>query len=308
MAKIENALLFRVSEKMGVAKLYLFVWRKEQFRNFLNYKRTRTFLNCKEELNLHPDRAVIRRLVDDLNQFGVAHANLNEFENAPSLENLQKNYSKLLQFEEQNPHNRKDKAYIQRLVDDDFKFKEEDRPLIDFLLTPGIALVCAHYLGLIPKLTSFKIWRSHQTETQERLASQNWHRDYNEYQMVRVFLYFNDVSVANGAGEYIKGTHFKGNFFDVLQDSVDGLSRYSSNEQVVASFSEDKIVRAEGNAGSLFFMDTAGIHRGGYHPLPGERMVSLTTFSTAADLQPTRIRKPLGLIIRDQFMKLVLVK
>jgi hypothetical protein len=37
-------------------------------------------------------------------------------------------------------------------------------------------------------------------------------------------------------------------------------------------------------------MDTAGLHRGGYHSKPSERRVSLLTFSTAADIMPTKLR------------------
>ena len=63
--------------------------------------------------------------------------------------------------------------------------------------------------------------------------------------------------------------------------------------QVIATSSfKQYLVIAEGLAGTMYFVDTAGLHRGGYHPVPGERRVSLTTFSTAADLMETKIRAP----------------
>ena len=56
----------------------------------------------------------------------------------------------------------------------------------------------------------------------------------------------------------------------------------------------------------MYFVDTAGLHRGGYHPVPGERRVSLTTFSTAADLMETKIRAPKGFKV-SKTLKRVLV-
>ena len=94
--------------------------------------------------------------------------------------------------------------------------------------------------------------------------------------------------------------------YNKLQDSEDGVSRYSTEEQVTKEFESNKLVIAEGAAGTMYFVDTAGLHRGGYHPVPGERRVALTTFSTAADLMETKVRKPKGTNL-SSFMKRVLV-
>lgn len=291
---VENAQLFRFLERLGLSKPYLWLWRKKKSRALLNARRVKRFKQIENILNHSSDLVVINRIAHELTENGVAKAHISEFSNMPSLEEMKHSYEQLLIAKK--PHSRKGKSFIERLIDDDFSIHSNGDPLSTYLLNPGVAMVCARYLGLIPKLTSFKVWRSHQIELQERTASQNWHRDYNEYQMVRVFCYFNDVTISNGAGEYVKGSHFKGDSFDKLQDSEDGLSRYSTESDVNAIFSADRIATAEGIAGTLFFLDTAGLHRGGFHPVPGERRVSLTTFSTAADLQPTRIRKPKGLM------------
>ena len=292
MGRLENALVFRILERFGLSKPYLSAWRKSLVRRVINARRAKKYAKLKSEIRSTNDWLVIQRVAADLSTNGLAKAHISEFTSMPSLDKLKAAYEDLLKAEEETPHSRKGKSYIERLIDDDFLIQTKNDPLSDYLLNPGIAMACATYLELIPKLTSFKVWRSHQIELQDRTASQNWHRDYNEYQMVRVFCYFNDVTSDNGAGEYIKGSHFKGDSFDKLQDSEDGLSRYSKDSDVESLFSEDKIAVAAGIAGTLIFMDTAGLHRGGFHPVPGERRVSLTTFSTAADLQPTKIRKP----------------
>ena len=58
-----------------------------------------------------------------------------------------------------------------------------------------------------------------------------------------------------------------------------------------------RVTAAEGKAGTLYFLDTGGLHRGGYHIEPGERRVSLTTFSTSADLQATQIKSPKNFLL-----------
>ena len=304
---VENAQVFRFLERLGLAKPYLWLWRKESSRALLNARRMAKYKKIKNKFLLSQDSIVIQRVAEELSLNGVAKAHISEFTGMPSLDQLKLAYEALLTAEEESPHSRKGKSFIERLIDDDFSIQTSNDPLSAYLLNPGIAIACATYLELIPKLTSFKVWRSHQIELQERTASQNWHRDYNEYQMVRVFCYFNDVTSDNGAGEYIIGSHFKGDSFDKLQDSEDGLSRYSTDSDIESVFSGERITVAEGVAGTLFFMDTAGLHRGGFHPVPGERRVSLTTYSTAADLQPTRIRKPKNLNHISPLMDGVLV-
>jgi hypothetical protein len=307
MLKLENAKVFFVIEKLGLSGLYLWFWRKQKIRSVINFRRVKRFKSIENLINSSIDAELTDRISEDLSLDGIAKAHISEFSEMPSLHDMKLAYEKLLIAEGNAPHSRKGKSFIERLIDDDFSIKTNGDPLSSYLLNPGIAMACAKYLGLIPKLTSFKVWRSHQIELQERTASQNWHRDYNEFQMVRVFCYFNDVTSDNGAGEYVKGSHFKGDSFDKLQDSEDGLSKYSTENDVIALFSADRIAVAEGIAGTLYFFDTAGLHRGGFHPVQGERRVSLTTFSTAADLQPTRIRKPKGLMQISPLLDGVLV-
>lgn len=307
MFRIETARFFFLSEKIRASSFFLWFWRKQTIRALINLRRVKKYKNMEAIILASPDSEVIMRVAKELSLNGIAKAHISEFAGMPSLEEMTQSYDDLLIAEGSNPHSRKGKSFIERLIDDDFTIKNMNDPLSAYLLNPGIAMACATYLGLIPKLTSFKVWRSHQIELQDRTASQNWHRDYNEYQMVRVFCYFNEVTSQNGAGEYIRGSHFKGDSFDKLQESQDGLSRYSTDKNVEHHFPKERIVVAEGMAGTLFFMDTAGLHRGGFHPVPGERRVSLTTFSTAADLQPTRIRKPKNLNSLPPLMQDVLV-
>ena len=299
----ENASIFRVLKRLKLGKVYLILWRTSIFRKFLNL--WRIILFKLDKTFVLPNNSVGHRIFIDLTKFGIAKAHVSEFKNMPNLVQLQHEYDELLSKEKELPHDRKSKTFIQRLVDDDFEFDNLESAITQYCLNEDVMKACANYFGLIPKLTSFKIWRSHQTESTERIASQNWHRDYNEYKMVRVFLYFNEVNKNNGAGEYVIGTHYMGDSYTKLQDSEDGISRYATEEQVKKEFEDSRTLIAEGSAGTMFFVDTAGLHRGGYHPVPGERRVSLTTFSTAADLMETMVRAPKNFKLRKSLKRII---
>jgi len=299
----ENASIFRVLKSLKLGKVYLILWRTSIFRKFLNL--WRIILFKLDKTFVLPNNSVGHRIFIDLTKFGIAKAHVSEFKNMPNLVQLQHEYDELLSKEKELPHDRKSKTFIQRLVDDDFEFDNLESAITQYCLNEDVMKACANYFGLIPKLTSFKIWRSHQTESTERIASQNWHRDYNEYKMVRVFLYFNEVNKNNGAGEYVTGTHYMGDNYNKLQDSEDGISRYATEEQVKKEFEDSRTLIAEGSAGTMFFVDTAGLHRGGYHPVPGERRVSLTTFSTAADLMETMVRAPKNFKLRKSLKRII---
>jgi len=278
-------------QKLGMHSLFEHVWNIKWFRNLINLPRRIVFqLRGGHRLAERFDANEIKRLFEDLRKNGIAITHIDKLQDMPSISELQREYEMLLEIERKKPHSRKSKAFIERLIDDDYDFKSnKDSAIRRLVSNPAIKLVAENYLKLIPKLTSFKIWRSHFTGDTSRTASQNWHRDYNEFQMVRVFLYFNKVERENGAGEFVIGSHYLGDSYNILEYSEE-LGTYATEEEIEQNFSLERIVCATGTPGTLVFMDTAGLHRGGYHSEPSERRVSLLTYSTAADIMPTKLK------------------
>lgn len=280
-----------IFEKLGIQKIFFFFWRRKSFRNLINLPRRLSFrLKGKRRLGKRSDAIEIARVATELKEHGIAISSIENFSEMPTTSELQKEYNELLAKEAEAPHSRKFKPFIERLIDDDYDFSTNKTSAIyRFVSNPALKITAENYLNLVPKLTSFKIWRSHFTGNLSRTASQNWHRDYNEFQMVRIFLYFNDVDVSNGAGQYVSGSHYLGDSYNKLEYSEES-GTYATDEEIAENFSGDRIVCATGKAGTLVFMDTAGLHRGGFHTNEGERRVSLLTFSTAADIMPTRVK------------------
>jgi ectoine hydroxylase-related dioxygenase (phytanoyl-CoA dioxygenase family) len=289
--RIEIATVSFLTQKLRIHSLFLYFWNRKWFRNLINLPRRIVFqLTGRRKLAERSDASEIKKISADLKVNGIAITHIDKLHDMPSIAELQKEYEILLEIESKKPHSRKSKAFIERLIDDDYDFESNrDSAIHRFVSNPALKLISENYLKLVPKLTSFKIWRSHFTGDPNRTASQNWHRDYNEFQMVRVFLYFNEVGRENGAGEYVIGTHYLGDSYGILEYSEE-LGTYATDEEIEQNFSVERIVCATGTPGTLVFMDTAGLHRGGYHSKPSERRVSLLTFSTAADIMPTKLR------------------
>ena len=288
--KIEIATIYNFTKFIKIDGVFLLIWRVKFFRNLINAPRVIGLRFVRGKIFSSPDYAEVKRVSDALKSEGVAFSNIENFMDMPNLSELTSEFSYLLELEKSTPHERQRKNYIERLIDDDYDFSiNQGKAFYKFVNSYSLQSIAALYLGLIPKKTSFKIWRSYFDGKNVRLASQNWHRDFNEFQMLRVFLYLNDVKAENGASEYIKRTHYLGDSYNELQYSEEN-GHYCSDEIISSTFTPDRIVVGEGRPGTILFFDTAGLHRGGYHKIPSERRIALLTFSTAADILPTKIK------------------
>ncbi len=289
--KIETAFFHKIFSKLGLESLFLWIWRKKTTRNVINApRRIIYFLFRKRYEVLGSNSEEISRITESLVNSGFAQTHISRFKDMPTLQSLQDEYDQLLALEIRSPHSRKSKEFIQRLVDDDYDFvSNSNSSFCKFVTNRDLFYVATRYLRLVPKRTSFKVWRSHFTGSEARSASQNWHRDYNEFQMIRVFLYLNHVTVETGAGQYISGTHYLGDSYNLLEYSEES-GTYATDDEIAENFTLDRVLTAEGEPGTIVLIDTAGLHRGGFHTIPSERRIALLTFSTAADIMPTKIK------------------
>jgi hypothetical protein len=135
---IENAFLFKVASKLHLGKFYVFIWRRKFVRNLLNINR-KLSLKFSKKYILNSASPAMVRIANDLKNNGIAKAHISEFSGMPNLISLQQEYEVLLDQDNSNPHDRKSKSFIQRLVDDDFKFKNKDSALTKYLLNEDIA-------------------------------------------------------------------------------------------------------------------------------------------------------------------------
>lgn len=82
-----------------------------------------------------------------------------------------------------------------------------------------------------------------------------YHKDENSWNLLKVFIYLNDVRNNSGPFVYVKKTH--------KDLSLNILKNYRISDDVINNnFSQDKIVNLTGKAGDIIIANTRGLHKG----------------------------------------------
>ena len=113
-----------------------------------------------------------------------------------------------------------------------------------------------------PKLRNVISWIHPQSPATEELGSQSWHRDGEDFQIFKAFIYLNDVTIKNGALQYIKHSQFGGKWASIT-DNIIG-NNYGRGWPFYFEPPKEDVVTAEGEVGSIFFVNTHGLHKGGF--------------------------------------------
>jgi hypothetical protein len=164
-----------------------------------------------------------------------------------------------------------------------------NHPLLAIGLSAPVLHVVSSYMNLWPKLIYTDAWYSIPMDPGKRIGSQQWHRDPEDKQMVKVYLYFSEVDESAGAMEYICGTSntYGRQGLKIGEWKAAGANLYPSAELVEQSFPASQRFSCTGHVGTLLFCDTTGLHRGGISR-SGPRIVATWTFVTPASGQNRR--------------------
>lgn len=158
-----------------------------------------------------------------------------------------------------------------------------DHPLLAVALSAPVLGAVSGYMRLWPKLIYADAWYSIPMDPGKRIGSQQWHRDPEDRQMVKVYLYLSEIDKSAGAMEYILGTSntIGGQGMQIGEWKAAGANLYPSAELVENSFPSDRHFYCTGPVGTLLFCDTTGLHRGGISTSK-PRVVATWTFVTPA--------------------------
>ena len=139
------------------------------------------------------------------------------------------------------------------------------------------------YLGLWSKLEYVDMWYSvPQPEEAARIASQRWHRDFNDKHLLKAFLYLVDVDEGTGPFQYVPGSAPGGRYGDAWPWRPLG-ENYPPEEELESRIPGDAVKRFTGPKGTLLFCNTAGFHRGGF-ATTAPRVLATATYSSPASL------------------------
>jgi hypothetical protein len=139
------------------------------------------------------------------------------------------------------------------------------------------------YLGLWSKLEYVDMWYSvPQASDADRIASQRWHRDFNDKHLLKAFLYLVDVDAGTGPFEYVPGSAPGGRYEDAWPWRPLG-ENYPPDGELERRIPEDGIRTFTAPKGTLVFCNTSGFHRGGF-ATDEPRVLATVTYSSPASL------------------------
>ena len=140
------------------------------------------------------------------------------------------------------------------------------------------------YLRLWSKLSYVDFWyTAQQPATDERVASQNWHVDFDDKHLLKAFVYLTDVGPDHGPFEYVPSSQPGGRHHAVRPWRPMAVGRVP-DEEVQQSVPGGEIVTFTGSKGTLILCNTSGLHRGGF-ATAGPRVLVTATYCSAASLK-----------------------
>jgi hypothetical protein len=139
------------------------------------------------------------------------------------------------------------------------------------------------YLRLWAKLSYVDLWyTAPQPADEERVASQNWHFDFDDKHLLKAFLYLVDVDESAGPFEYVPGSQPGGRYHGVRPWTPMGYGRVS-DEDVARAVPREDIATFTAPRGTLIFCNTSGLHRGGF-ATGTARVLATATYCSPASL------------------------
>jgi len=150
-------------------------------------------------------------------------------------------------------------------------------------ISPRMLNVASGYLCLWPKLSYADLWYSvAQPEATTRVASQLWHRDFDDRHLLKAFLYLRDVDEGAGPFEYVPESHPGGRFESVSPWRPMGNGRVPEDE-VARAVPAEQIRTFVASRGTIIFCNTSGLHRGGF-ATEKPRILATATYCSPASL------------------------
>jgi hypothetical protein len=150
-----------------------------------------------------------------------------------------------------------------------FKFEDLIRctALLKLACDPAIVDAVRSCIGCTPTISGFQAWYAF--PGQSDIAAEMFHRDLDDFNFVKLFVYLTDVGPEDGPHQFIPYSHrveslqqyFRSNGKNVdLRPLFQGNSRGLVTADVEKLFGQD-IMTVTGPAGFAFLEDTYGLHR-----------------------------------------------
>jgi hypothetical protein len=163
-----------------------------------------------------------------------------------------------------------------------------DSPWLRFGVSPELLGIVNAYRGRLMRLNDIDIWYTVPNgEADARIASQRWHRDGWEENLIKVFTYFSDVDGDAGPFEYVRGSIRGGKYGSLWPWAEKEV--YPPQDELEREIEEVDRLSLTGPSGTIVICDTSGFHRGGFARTKA-RILAYHTY-LSADAQQRHRRK-----------------
>jgi hypothetical protein len=159
-----------------------------------------------------------------------------------------------------------------------------DSPWLACVLSDRLVDLANAYLRMWSKLEYVDFWYSVPVDDDaRRVQSQRWHRDWDDLNLLKAFLYLVDVDEHTGPMEFIAGSARGGILGDLYPPLPRGAAYPDSDEFDRAVRPED-VKTFTAPAGTLVLCNTSGFHRGGFATAK-PRVLATATYCSPASLK-----------------------
>jgi len=155
-----------------------------------------------------------------------------------------------------------------------------DDPWLRLGVNPRLLDLANAYLEMWSKLEYVDVWYTAPAGTDERRASQRWHRDFNDRHLLKAFLYLVDVDEETGPLEYVPRSAPGGELEQLWPWRPLG-DNYPPDDEF-ADRVNGRSVTFTAPKGTIIFCNTSGFHRGGFAKSKPRVLATLTWDSPAS--------------------------
>lgn len=238
-------------------------------------------------------KAIINKIVDEINFYGISSCKIDQLLSEEELKIFERVKDFYKDYCSDSKIQSRIKDINEGIPNPDIK-KWYEITIPEFLgrkLIPGDSIMdlytCETLIDLASKfynednvrLRNVQGWIHPHTKANKEIHSQRWHRDQEDFKILKVFILVNDIDENTGPTEFIKQTQHLGKYHDITYN-MRWLDYYHNptiykkiRNAYVKRFRRYKMkynpplenfVKATGNSGTIYFINANGMHKGGF--------------------------------------------
>jgi hypothetical protein len=215
------------------------------------------------------------RLLDDLKRDGIAIGRFEDLFGSGELYEAAAAdaHRRAEEARAEHAHGSERKPYLVKLHRDSF---DVDDPYGRIALDPRVLSIANGYIRMRSYILALDLWLTMPLPG-SAMETQLWHRDNDDYMTPKLFVYFTDVTEADGPFCYAPRTHPIGDRRQAAElDTPDGRT---SDDAMAGVVPEDEWIVCTGSAGTIILADTCGYHKQ-LKPTGGERVLMVTEYTS----------------------------